>query len=395
MRLCYDQKYVNDNTYKKFYIPINDNECLVLIDGKYDVNGNLIPSMTILPETISEVVLERKRVKKMMKYADDPFTYNRLDAKQLGCKVFQNAVYGFLGVEKNALLACPVLMAAVCRIGQYMIKKIRYMMIKEHNGYVVYGDTDSVMVQFPYTKENPNSSDVVFSYYYKMCHNIAKLGTGLFKEPNVLEFETMKYPFWLRKKKNYAACEYSSETWKTDPKIAIKGLPFKKRDRCKMVRTIGHRVMELILNLDDVYRIKTFLTEQFDNLLHGKFDYEDLLITCLMKDESTYINTSLIQLQTAKKIANRRGTSFTVGSRISFVVLYGKEKLYMRGEDPSYAKKNNLKLDYMYYFEKQLMTAIEPLLLFHDIDISDIKKKFKDDMERKQHGMKTITDWFN
>ena len=140
MRLCYDQKWLDDDDCIKEYIPLSDTECMVMIVGvKQD--GVLKRARTIVPQTITEVCEERNRAKKLMKASTDPFLRASLDAKQLSCKVFQNAVYGFLGVEEHALLACPVLMAMVCRIGQYMIKKVRHMMIRDHGGYVVYGGT--------------------------------------------------------------------------------------------------------------------------------------------------------------------------------------------------------------------------------------------------------------
>ena len=48
----------------------------------------------------------------------------------------------------------------------------------------------------------------------------------------------------------------------------------------------------------------------------------------------------------------------------------GRKSLYQRGEDPDFAEKNNMKLDLLYYLEKQLLSAILPLLEFHDeVDI--------------------------
>ena len=394
-RVCYDRKYVDDPIYKKTYIPLNEQECLVLIDGKYKNDGTLEKAITVLPETISEVVMERKKVRNLMKsIKNDKFLYESLDAKQLCCKVFQNAVYGFLGVEKNALLACPVLMATVCRIGQYMIKKVRYLMISEYDGYVVYGDTDSVMVQFPCSIVSSNTDDI-FSYYYHLCHRIAKCGTDMFEPPNVLEFETMKYPFWLRKKKNYAAFEFSNVTWKTQRKIAIKGLPFKKRDRCIMVRKMGFKIMQMILELQSHECIIHFINESLSLLVDGKISYSDLSITCVLQEESNYKNTNLIQLETAKKVAKRTGSIITPGCRVSYVVLMGNEKLYRRGEDPTFAEENGMKLDCLYYFEKQLLSAIEPLLSFHNIDLRTIKNNMYSVIKRKKDKTKSLFTFVN
>jgi DNA polymerase elongation subunit (family B) len=388
MRLLYDRQLLDDDRYKKEFVPVNESECIVLVLGKY-VDGVLSPAETIVPHIISEVCQERNRVKKLMKSTSDPFLYASLNAKQLGCKVFQNAVYGFLGVARSPLLACPVLMAMVCRIGQNMIKQVRHMMLKDHQAYVVYGDTDSVMVQFPHP-ENLETKDEIFGYYYELCTRLAILGTDLFPSPNKLNFESMKFPYWLRKKKNYAALEYSDKTWKETPKLVIKGLPFKKRDRCTMVRRVGYQVMQYILTLQSD-KIQEYLKKEMQSLIRNKIPYEQLAITCLLQDESEYKVDNLIQLETARNISARNGSFFEPGSRLSYVVVHGSKPLYQRGEDPIYAQENSIKLDLIYYLEKQLLSAILPLLEFHDdINITHDVIAIKQEIKRKSSGVSSL-----
>ena len=389
MRLVYDDKYLMDDTYVKEFVPVNEEECIVMILGK-KLDGILKPAQTIVPKIIDEVCNERNMAKKLMKNAKDPFLYASLNAKQLGCKVFQNAVYGFLGVEEHPLLACPVLMAMVCRIGQNMIKKVRYMMITKHKGYVIYGDTDSVMVQFPHPKGMVTEDDIC-GYYYKLCGRLAQEGTEMFPYPNVLEFETMKRPFWLPlKKKNYAAYEYPNDDWKCKPKLAIKGLPFKKRDRCQMVRRVGYKLMEFILTLQKG-KIRPYLLSVMKSLVENKIPYKDLAITCLIQNESSYKSENLIQLETARSLSLRSGTSIETGCRLSYVVVRGDKQLYKRGEDPLYAEKNKIELDLMYYLEKQLLSAIIPLLEFHkDINIEEDIKAVKQEINRKLSGVASL-----
>lgn len=135
MRVLYDKKMLQDPRFEFEYVPLNDNECLVLVHRS---EGKLV--QTFLPQTTSEVVLERKAVRKKQKTIGiTQFEYQSLEAKQLACKVFQNALYGFLGVEKHSIFACPVLMATVCAIGQFMIKTTKHVLMRDHKGYNVYG----------------------------------------------------------------------------------------------------------------------------------------------------------------------------------------------------------------------------------------------------------------
>lgn len=391
MRLVYDAKYLTDDRFVKTYIPVNDTECIVMIEGQVSPDGTFQPARTILPQTIEEVCQERNRVKALMKNTTDPFLRASLNAKQLSCKVFQNAVYGFLGVEQNALLACPVLMATVCRIGQNMIKKVRNFMLADHGAYCVYGDTDSVMMQFPHPSELTESTDI-FDYYYSLCGRLAVLGTNLFPKPNVLEFETMKYPFWLHQKKNYAAMEYPGDQWKdVKPKLTIKGLPFKKRDRCRLVRRIGFKIMNYIMEFQS-HLILEYLKTELNRLVLNQVPFSDLAITCLLKDESSYINENLIQLDTARKISARNGgLAFESGCRLSYVVIQGKQAFHQRGEDPVYAAEHNLKIDLLYYLDKQLLSAIEPLFQFHpNIDLSSLVRQIRQKLTRTSTGVVSL-----
>ena len=252
--------------------------------------------------------------------------------------------------------------------------------------FFVFADTDSVMVQFPHPSELVTKDDI-FQYYYALCNKLAEKGTNLFPKPNVLEFETMKWPLQLYKKKNYAAHEYPGHTWKCTPHITIKGLPFKKRDRCAFVRKVGEQVVTHLLSRQ-ISKIRPFLRDVMEQLIRNKIPYSELIITCLLQDETAYKSDNLIQLETARKIIRRTNSVFEPGSRLSYVVVEGEDLYYKRGEDPKYAEQNHIKLDMMYYLEKQFLSAILPLLEFHkEINILADITSIKQELRRKSSGI--------
>ncbi len=201
--ICYrallfkDQQHIlADERYEKLYLSINPTQCQVVIKTK----------KTIIPKIIAEVMEERKRTRRQMVTITDKHMLRVLNAKQLSCKVFQNAVYGFFGVEKYGILPCPVIMLIICRIGQYMIKTVREYLIHEHKGRIVYGgtcllflfcvffllllmynvlfvDTDSVMVQFPCPVELQNESEKI-RYLYQLGFKLEEECSCLFPKPN-------------------------------------------------------------------------------------------------------------------------------------------------------------------------------------------------------------------
>uniref|UniRef100_A0A2N9HA95 DNA polymerase n=1 Tax=Fagus sylvatica TaxID=28930 RepID=A0A2N9HA95_FAGSY len=121
--------------------------------GETFVKSNL--QKGILPEILEELITARKRAKADLKEAKDPLVKAVLDGRQLALKISANSVYGFTGATVGQL-PCLEISSSVTSYGRQMIehtKKLvedKFTMLGgyEHNAEVIYGDTDSVMVQF-------------------------------------------------------------------------------------------------------------------------------------------------------------------------------------------------------------------------------------------------------
>ncbi|MBA0816533.1 hypothetical protein Gohar_001184 [Gossypium harknessii] len=109
----------------------------------------------ILPEILEELLSARKRAKADLKEAKDPLEKAVLDGRQLALKVSANSVYGFTGATVGQL-PCLEISSSVTSYGRQMIEHTKKLVEDkftvlggyEHNAEVIYGDTDSVMVQF-------------------------------------------------------------------------------------------------------------------------------------------------------------------------------------------------------------------------------------------------------
>ena len=396
MRLIYDKllfetKYKDDPRYEKEYVPINDNECIVLIKS---VDG--VPTRTWLPQTTAKVCQERKRVRALMKQKGlSEFEYNCLNAKQLACKVFQNALYGFLGVREgsNPLFACPVLMAMVCCIGQFMIKTAKYILISHFFACIVYGDTDSLMSQFP-VPDHLTTWEEVWDYLFELGFEIQKHFSTVFPAPNLFEFEAVKFPFFLFNKKNYASLQYmSGDDWRTVlPGLNVSGLNFKKRDKCPLVREIGTFVMNALLR-HDLEPIIPYLRDKCDKLVSGKIPLKELCITCLLQPDHEYKLEDLIQRVTARKIAERTGKITEAGSRLEYIVMTARHLLNAkqcdRGDSLEYIRDTpGVSPDLMYYLTSQLQPPIETLFMHSP----ELLKEFKSIIARATQKAKRTRD---
>jgi DNA polymerase delta subunit 1 len=141
----------------------------------------------VLPQILDEILAARKRAKKDMALATDPFVVAVQNGRQLALKVSANSVYGFTGATVGMLPCLPV-SSTVTAYGRHMIadtKKAVEERFTLANGYpanadVVYGDTDSVMVKF-------GVKDVATAM--ALGAEAAKEVTKLFPPPVKLEFE--------------------------------------------------------------------------------------------------------------------------------------------------------------------------------------------------------------
>jgi DNA polymerase delta subunit 1 len=82
-----------------------------------------------------------------MALTDDPVRKGLLNGKQLALKISCNSVYGFTGAVRG-MLPCVAIASSVTAIGQQMIKTTKTTVEESFNATVIYGDTDSVMVNF-------------------------------------------------------------------------------------------------------------------------------------------------------------------------------------------------------------------------------------------------------
>jgi DNA polymerase delta subunit 1 len=126
-----------------------------------------------------------------------------------------------------------------------MIMMTRDIILEEYstkNGYaanadVVYGDTDSVMVNFGV--ESVKEAIAVGK-------EAAALVSSRFPHPIKLEFEKVYYPWLLMSKKKYAGLFWTRED-KWD-KIDCKGIESVRRDNCGMVRYVVDVILQKNFN---------------------------------------------------------------------------------------------------------------------------------------------------
>jgi DNA polymerase delta subunit 1 len=315
-----------------------------------------VPSL--LPAILNELAAFRKKAKKLMAQAEGTPMEAVYNGQQLAYKISMNSIYGFTGASKG-MLPCVAIASTVTMRGRQMIEETKNY-VEEHfpGAKVRYGDTDSVMVEFDVQGRKGQEA---IDYSWELGEQASEQCSKLFKAPNDLELEKVYCPYFLYSKKRYAAKMYEK---KGDAvvfkKIDVKGLQVVRRDTCMYVRGVLKQLLNLVLNSDDPRPAIEYARTSAKTLLKGKVDPKELTMS---KQLGADYKTRVPHVEVRDKIRKRApGSEPQNGDRVAFLITKVPGLLCDKAEDPSWVTDNNIPLDYVYYFEHQLVKPVCDLL---------------------------------
>ncbi|CAD7696782.1 unnamed protein product [Ostreobium quekettii] len=319
----------------------------------------------LLPDILEELLAARKRAKADLKIATDPFVKAVMNGRQLALKVSANSVYGFTGATVGKL-PCLEISSTVTAYGRQMILQTQEMVTKKYNRSngleqdcdVIYGDTDSVMVNFK-VKDVKRAMD--------LGKEAAEYISQTFPKPVKLEFEKVYYPYLLMSKKRYAGLLWTNPN--EADKMDTKGIESVRRDNCLLVRQVVTTCLEMILMQRNVAGAVEYVKNTISDLLMNRLDLSLLVVSKgLTQNAETYENKAA-HVELAKKMRKRDpATAPGVGDRVAYVIIKAAKgaRAYEKAEDPIYALTNNLPIDYQHYLDHHLAQPLtrlfEPIL---------------------------------
>jgi DNA polymerase delta subunit 1 len=315
-----------------------------------------VPSL--LPAILNELAAFRKKAKKLMAAAEGTPMEAVYNGQQLAYKISMNSIYGFTGATKG-MLPCVAIASTVTMRGRQMIDETKNY-VEEHfpGAKVRYGDTDSVMVEFDVQGRKGQEA---IDYSWEQGELASEQCSKLFKAPNDLELEKVYCPYFLYSKKRYAAKMYEK---KGDvvvfKKIDVKGLQVVRRDTCMYVRGVLKHLLDLVLNSEDPRPAIDYARTCAKALLKGKVDSKELMMS---KQLGSDYKTRVPHVEVRDKIKKRSpGSEPQQGDRVAFLITKVPGLLCDKAEDPSWVTDNKIPLDYVYYFEHQLVKPVCDLL---------------------------------
>ena len=331
----------------------------------------------LLPKILRGLLSTRKVAKNEMAAAEEALNFilrDVLDSRQNALKVSANSVYGFPAAQ---MMECQAISAAVTYYGRGLIdlaKEKTETRFCRKNGYahdcrVLYGDTDSIMIEFG----NQDLAEVS-----KLGYEAQNLLNDIFKKDNdsvlKIEFEKMYVNFLLLAPKNYAAYKYPPKATKLAPPellgtkeypLDMKGIETVRRDKIGLTQRICEQLLILCLRDLNPDAAIEYCKKEITALLQGKIDLSELILSKGLKlyyDEDSVLPA---HAQLAEILRQRDpGSAPIVGDRVPYVlIIKGKKSSKSeQAEDPWYAMVNRLPIDYVGYFENHIKKALLRLL---------------------------------
>ena len=380
----------------------------------------------IFPILAERLIEKRKAVKREMKnYPADSIQCIRLDQEQLTLKIATNSLYGFLGRGVGEFLF-PEGAMSITYWGRHNIIKTGEHLeayYKDEGAEVIYGDTDSVMVELHNMKGATGDPLHDRKLFISRCKEFEAVANQINEDPMHVEFEKAMYAVFFQKKMyayykikddgNFEMEEYSAEeNGKTvfKPKIRDKGyfkghhlpvlhkkgIPLARREDDFFKLDMYEACLRKMLDKFTREEIKQVMVDIGLKLMHRQVPIEDL---CMVSGVSSEYKDKTYKLKVFSDHRAKIGRPVVGGERYKLLVCVPKgttEPSYklkvgekLRGIDEyqdHFGTEEHEEVDYLYYIEKTKRAEETYTLIHRDwIEERTREQKAKDDRAFKSN----------
>jgi len=284
----------------------------------------------IMREMVAELLAERTQ-KKARRDEHDPGTeaYARFDRQQAAVKVIMNSLYGVSGWERFRLYDRENA-AAVTSTGREVIK-FTEKTVNKLNKEVIYGDTDSVMLELGGEVSMDEAIEQAFEIeshingrYDAFALEVLNAREHRFH----IEFEKLYRRFFQAgKKKRYAGHLIWKEGKDVD-EIDITGFEYKRSDIAPVTKRVQQGVIEMIVRGESIETVTDYVHEVIEEFERGDLDLDDIGIPSGIGKRLDEYDTDTAHVRGAKYANLLLGTNFQRGSK--------PKRLYLAKVHPSF-----------------------------------------------------------
>lgn len=320
----------------------------------------------VLPRLLATLVERRREVKKIMKNERDPHKYAQCDIRQQALKLTANSMYGCLGYVNSRFYAKPLAML-VTNKGREILMNTRQL-AESLNLVVVYGDTDSVMI---------DTGCQTYEEAIKIGQNFKKLVNERYRLLEI-DIDNVFKRLLLHAKKKYAALNVTlNKDGGECVVLEVKGLDMKRREYCPLSKEVSTHVLDTILSDKDpemaLQEIYAYLEDITSKMNKNEIRVDKYKInTKLSKDPAAYPGGKTMPAVQVALRMRKAGKLVKAGSVITYVITKNKddskssvsshpaERAYALNE--VMARDSGLVPDPDFYLEKQILAPVERLL---------------------------------
>lgn len=285
-----------------------------------------------LRSMINDLLDERDQKKQLRDQHDtDSTKYELYDMQQASIKVIMNALFG-VSTWKRFRLYDREIGAATTAAGREVLK-FTEQTVNELGYDVIYGDTDSVLVQF-----NEDSTEETIEKAHELETSInERYDTFADEQFNAqhhrfdIEFEKL-YRQYLQagKKKRYAGHVVYKDGRRVET-LDITGFEYKRSDVAPITKTTQKKTIEMIVHGESDEEIKDYVHSIIQNFYQSEISLNEMAIPGgIQKDLNNY-KTDTAQVRGAKYANLLLGTNYGNGSK--------PKRLYLSGVHSDYWSK--------------------------------------------------------
>ena len=305
---------------------------------------------------IADLLKERDEKKALRNtFAFGSPEYVMYDMQQNVLKVIMNTYYGVSGYPRFRLFDREI-GAAVTSVGRAIIEHTRRVI--EQQGYtVIYGDTDSCMVQLPAGLAQEQTIATAREIEKKLNASYAEFAkTELNADKHFfsIKFEKIYQRFFQAgKKKRYAGLLVWKEG-KDVHEIDFVGFEIRRSDTPQITKIVQQKVMEQILEGAGYPEVKAFLSDVIRKYRAGKYSLDEVGIPGGIGKGLHEYETDDAQVRAAKYANIHLHTEFGKGSK--------PKRVYIRSVTSKYPKTDVLAFEYGDQVPKEFVVDWELML---------------------------------
>lgn len=299
----------------------------------------------VVPGLLKTLLDERKRYKGLIKMCMPNSTLAMIyDKRQNALKICANSIYGCFGTRSIAALYFPQGAACVTSMGRMYVSQTKSIIENDHGYRVLYGDTDSCMVQIPAT-----SLDECFA----IGRDIARTVSERFPIGVSLEMDSIYRTILFITKKRYAGIDAKTGS------VKIKGLVSVRGDTCVFIKNVNNAVVRMILEGVTKNELERYTADMIASLRNGTIDLGNLYMSTTLKGNyaSDTCPTAVFMVASATN-----GRRYAPGTKIDYLVVESEERLQgYKWRDVVYFDECNESIDRKFY-EDRLNKSLKGIL---------------------------------